>query len=354
MFAQVTEEAGNLIQFPQVGCALNRGACCPFDPNEYAGITKCPSDYQTTAGACCPKYVHLLHENQPVTDLLFSSGYSIYDSIIGAETPCYSHLTTTYFPASTPTNTAQLQLITDTVFSRKYTLVKPAPYKLPTGGLIGIIVNAVLFFFLIIAIIWWVRRRKAKRLAAQRQSTTFPPEEPPLHGADGTVRAVSMSEVPANSTLFNSKSPQELASPGLHQPMKGLPLQFPPPDPPTSPPAYDRSMSLKSSIPQEMPGSTYMHEHHPAYTPSGSNMASTTNSETHLNAHNHNEISPQSPPRTPPRSPATVSMNTRSPVLSPASPYRTESPLVGPITPLSSPGLPPNRGLSPRFREGPM
>lgn len=55
MFAQVTQSAGSVVEFPQIGCALNRGACCPFDPSENAGLTKCPADYSTTAGACCPR-----------------------------------------------------------------------------------------------------------------------------------------------------------------------------------------------------------------------------------------------------------------------------------------------------------
>lgn len=196
-----------------------------------------------------------------------------------------------------------------------------------------------------------MRRRKVKRRAAQRESTTFPPEEPPLHGPGGTVQEGQMSEVPANP-----KSPQELASPesmGLKSPATttGMPLRYPPPDPPSSPPAYDRPVSLKSAVPHEMPGSTYIHEHHPAFTTSGSQIASTTDSQSHVTA--PNEISPQSPPLTPSRSPATVSVDMRSPVLSPSSPYRTESPLVGPITPLGSPGLSIRRS-SPRFREGTM
>lgn len=55
MFAEVTDTAQSVTQFPQVGCAENRGDCCPFDPNEYAALTKCPADYTTTAGGCCPR-----------------------------------------------------------------------------------------------------------------------------------------------------------------------------------------------------------------------------------------------------------------------------------------------------------
>lgn len=55
MFAQITGTAGAITQFPQVGCASNRGNCCPFNPNEYAGLTQCPADYITTAGGCCPR-----------------------------------------------------------------------------------------------------------------------------------------------------------------------------------------------------------------------------------------------------------------------------------------------------------
>lgn len=55
LFAQVTNSVGSTIQFPQVGCAFNRADCCPFEPELYVGITKCPTDYTTTAGACCPR-----------------------------------------------------------------------------------------------------------------------------------------------------------------------------------------------------------------------------------------------------------------------------------------------------------
>ena len=54
-FAVVTDSSGDVIQFPEIGCSHDQEGCCPFqDSHENAILTKCPQDYFTTAGACCP------------------------------------------------------------------------------------------------------------------------------------------------------------------------------------------------------------------------------------------------------------------------------------------------------------
>ncbi|KAK5958400.1 hypothetical protein OHC33_000243 [Knufia fluminis] len=272
------------------------------------------------------------------SNLTTNSGYSVYYTALGAETPCYSKPTKTYLPATSATATG-VTVITDTVFSRRYTLVQPPKPTLPTGGIVGITVNAVLFAAAPFIILWLVRRRKAKKAAKhQRESTgaTFPPVEP-------TLLPQQMSEIPADTT--SPTTPHELASPetGVNTPatmsMKGMP--YPSgltQNTPSSPPAYEVPGStpsdLASSMAFEMPGSTYIHEHHPAFGGSST------------------DLSRASPPRTPPRSPAQTA-STRSPVLSPSSPFRTDSPGTSNIviTPLGSPR--PLNGDSPgtRFRE---
>ena len=53
-FAMVTDSTGQITEFLEIGCSPNRRGCCPYDSHQNAVITKCPSDYFTTAGACCP------------------------------------------------------------------------------------------------------------------------------------------------------------------------------------------------------------------------------------------------------------------------------------------------------------
>lgn len=296
------------------------------------------------------------------TDFVFCSGFSIYYAALGPETPCFSHVSQALLPASITSNGVQLTLITDTVFSRKYTLVSTSVNSLSPGAIAGIVISVIVMTALMALLIWRTRRHKAERLAAQNKSTTFPPDEPALHGP--TATNAQMSEVPADNMRTNPKSPQELPSPesagagpgtgvGTNPgpSAKSAGLRFPPPDPMSSPPSY-----VKSTATHEMPGSTYMHEHHPAFTPYGYGGAGAASSAVDgmTLAGGSREVSiQQSPPRTPPRSPG--SMSTRSPILSPSSPapYRSDSPLTGIVSPLGSPGLPAQRS-SPRFREGTM
>jgi hypothetical protein len=53
-FAMATDAMGMVTEFPQIGCSDQLEGCCPYDSHENAVLTKCPADYFTTAGACCP------------------------------------------------------------------------------------------------------------------------------------------------------------------------------------------------------------------------------------------------------------------------------------------------------------
>lgn len=184
---------------------------------------------------------------------------------------------------------------------------------LPLGGRIGISVNAVLFLVLIIVMIWWLRRRKAKRIAREARSTTYPLEEPTLQ----------MSRAP---------TAHELDSPNSGNRSVGMPATNWPPIPAVvSPPAYEggkgRPVAVSStpSAPQELPGSTFIYEHHPAFsatTPVGSDAPS--------------ELSPTTPPRTPAQS--TVDSERKSPLLSPGT-SRTGAQSPPFVSPLASPKL---------------
>ncbi|KIW63443.1 hypothetical protein PV04_10278 [Phialophora macrospora] len=293
-FAIVTDPVGRVTEFPEVGCSPDRPDCCPFPDGLNAVISRCPQDYFTTANACCPL------------------GYQIYYTNIGWETPCYSVPPTSYVPASTPT-VAGLTLITDHVFSQKYPLVVQAQKpSFPPGAKIAIPVSIWAFIMIVcVGVFFYVRRkRKARRQAEANRVTTFPPEEPAMPPMS-ISRAATMHEldIPEGRAVSPSASPA-----------KGWPMFTAQP-----PPAYDPSKAAPSPIitkqppiPQELPGSTYIHEHHPAYSPAGSSVGTPT------------EPVAGSPPGTPEeqRSPVPSSMISRS---------ETHSPVF--VSPLASPRL---------------
>ncbi|KAK4941385.1 hypothetical protein LTR10_018654 [Elasticomyces elasticus] len=290
-FAMVTGSNNVATEFPVVGCSDGRSDCCPNQEETNAEITECPSDYFTTSSACCPY------------------GYQVYSTGIGGQTPCYSSLSTTLIPGITPT-VSGVTLITDHIFTERYILAPKAarPGGLPIGGLIGIIVNAVLFIFLIIAVIWWRKRRASRAAAAATaRASTFPAQEPAL---------ITFEEQPTT---------HELDSPEMQQKSPGAVSRWPS-NPASSPPAYEserlvKPMPQKPSVPQELPGSTWINEHHPAYTGSEASTAA----------------DPSSPPRTPVQKAS--GGERRSPVFSEATPRSgTISPSF--VSPLGSPRLP--------------
>lgn len=262
--------------------------------------------------------------------LTFHSGYSVYSTIIGAETPCFSSPTLSYIPASS--TSSGVTLITDIVFSKRYILVKPAKKQLATGAIAGIAVNAFLFAAAPFVILFFIRRHRKAKLARANganaadtqlpRGDTFPPVEPDF------ANTPPMAEF-ANNTASPTATTHELSPDSARTPatMKGMPFQSLTSNPPVP----------KEAFTYEMPGSTHIHEHHPMYTGSQTDVSGRTLMNT--------------PPHTPPRSPAvTATSATRSPVLSPSNSYGMESPSAGVVvTPLGSP-----RPASTRFREGTM
>ncbi|KAJ9605609.1 hypothetical protein H2200_010266 [Cladophialophora chaetospira] len=291
-FAIVTDAMGKVTEFPEIGCSPDRPDCCPFPDGLNAYITRCPQDYFTTASACCPL------------------GYQIYYTNIGLTTPCYSIPATSYVPATTPT-IAGLTLVTDHVFSQKYMLVpQKANYSgLPFGGKIAIPASIWAVIIVLIGVaIWYVRRkRRLRREAEANRATTFPAEEPAMHQIS-TSRAATMHEL--DSPEPQATSPSRVSA--------GWPIIAP-----QSPPAYDPqttaptpAITKQPPAPLELPGSTYIHEHHPAYSNAGSSVGTPT------------ETTPGSPPGTP--------SEQKSPVLSAVTPRsETHSPMF--VSPLASP-----------------
>jgi hypothetical protein len=227
--------------------------------------------------------------------LTFFSGWQIYFTDFAGQTPCYTMPATTHVPASTST-VSGVTVVTEHVFTRKYDLSETAingSKNLGAGVIAGIAIGGVAGLAGIGALIlFFLRRRKA-----QKAPQTFP-----TAAGGGEMVIASLASVP-----------HELASPQTqpHSPGSGRSAWVQP----SSPPAYERNVDpfrTKARPPaQELPGSTFIFEHHPAYTgPEGETTAA----------------APSTPPRTPVRTPS-------------QSPHAqtTSSPQV--VSPLGSPKL---------------
>lgn len=228
--------------------------------------------------------------------------------MLGAETPCYSAISTTLIPASTPSFTG-LTIITDHVFTRMYPLTTAQSSGLSMGALIGIIVVSVVFVIITAAIIFWIKRKKkSQTVETEEPKTTYPSEEP----------VIPPERMPT--------SPQELASPeflGWRSPIRNI---WPAGGFLTSP-TYGKPKPVpivKSFTPQELPGSTYINEHHPAFTKSEAETVELVNKKT---------------PSTPVRSP--VASMAGSPVVTPIpDDYDVRSMSSGVVSPVGSPRIP--------------
>jgi hypothetical protein len=57
-FADITDRAGQVLRYPQMGCALSAQNCCPYPYLANVLLANCPIDYQVqvrgTYRACCP------------------------------------------------------------------------------------------------------------------------------------------------------------------------------------------------------------------------------------------------------------------------------------------------------------
>ena len=230
-------------------------------------------------------------------------------------------------PESTRPDTASFSLISQTVFAQKFELVAPAKEGgLSTGALIGVIAGPVVAFLLLVnfAIFFMLRRRKVRKIreAEANRATIYPPIDP--------IVPQTQSEPPP--------TPHELASPEIvgtarspHMSQINWVTS-----PGSSPPAYDSQRNMGSigpaklkipEDPQELEGSTYIHQHHPAFAPDPTGTPSTPTTAV-------------SPPGEPPRTPETPARSQEgrerdSPLVTPSSGPAPRSPPA--ISPPDSP-----------------
>ena len=175
--------------------------------------------------------------------------------MLGEETPCYTIPSTALVPATTTTMSG-VAVITGHLFTRKYDLAPPRS-GLSTGATTGIAVGVALAAIAALCAfaLFFLRRRRAKKrqLKAEAAAATTMSEE------KGVASPVSgAQELPSPQSHPNSPRsivPVWSASQGYVFPFQGA-SRLPSPKPP-------------SAAPQELPGSTFIHEHHPAFGPTG-------------------------------------------------------------------------------------
>jgi hypothetical protein len=177
-----------------------------------------------------------------------SRGWQVYFSTVGAQKPCYTMPSQTFVPAMSATISG-ITVITEHIFTRKYELATSSNLGgLATGAKTGIAIGVCAAALVLAGVVLFLLRRRRAR-----QTTV-------------TSRNNNMIERSFSPTF--SPGLQELASPESigHSPgsaRSNWPISS------GSPPAYNlsipRAVSGKVQSAQELPGSTFIHEHHPAY-----------------------------------------------------------------------------------------
>ncbi|KAF6237713.1 hypothetical protein HO173_003914 [Letharia columbiana] len=229
--ATTTLNAGEILEYPWMGCSEEAPECCPFNINVGGKLSICPQDYFTTSNACCP------------------TGWSVYTSALAGETPCY----TTSSPAVQSPNAtlsasgASVSMINTEVFTLRYALRQRQQSALSVGAKVGIAVGAACGGALaLIALAIFIRKRRAQKRAQREEANMPKPESGNMYqgGFNGSQPAVS--ELPSPHTIR-----------------------------PPTPPLPDNAIWFNTPLgshapgrvmtPTELAGSTYINEHHPAY-----------------------------------------------------------------------------------------
>ncbi|CAD6590870.1 MAG: hypothetical protein ASARMPRED_005088 [Alectoria sarmentosa] len=230
-FATTTLNAGEILEYPWMGCSEEDPDCCPFNINVGGRLSVCPHDYITTNNACCP------------------SGWSIYTSALAGETPCYttSSLAVQYPNVTMTASGASVSTINTEVFTLRYALKQQQQSALSLGAKIGIAVGAAGGAALaLLALAIFIRKRRAQKRAEREEANMPKPESGNMYERGYNGSQIALSELPSPQTIR-------------------------PPTPPLPDNAMWHTLPLGSHAPgrvmtpTELAGSTYINEHHPAY-----------------------------------------------------------------------------------------
>lgn len=181
------------------------------------------------------------------------SGWSIYSSAFAGRTPCYSTPAESIIPplaATSARDEVPISVITNKIFTLKYAL-QPQKRGLGAPQKAAIGIGASFGLLVIVALIFIFYRRRGNRLARDRV----------LSGST----AVAVTGDNRNSKLSqNFTPPQHLSE--LPSPPFASEMPVPEESQWLSAPPIIIMEPVRANSPVEMPGSTYLDEHHPAYS----------------------------------------------------------------------------------------
>ena len=226
---------GGVLEFPWVGCSNQNPGCCPFDIEAEGPLSICPHDYVTISSACCP------------------NGWGVYPSTIAGQLPCY---TTPVLPLVAPSTSGSGTIptaISSELFTLRYALAPPPPQQqqtLSSGAQAGIGVGAAAGALSFASLALFVIRRRRQDLAIRAATVPRSPYEAPQDFSPKT---------PASTHTFG----QVLGQSAPQTPQRS---ELPSPPPPLSPSRSIFPQPLADGVVTELPGSTFLHEHHPAYS----------------------------------------------------------------------------------------
>ncbi|KAK4662827.1 hypothetical protein QC763_602890 [Podospora pseudopauciseta] len=224
-YTLIDDGGPTLIYAPFVGCINNKPDCCPYTPATMAQKFKavvtassdvfptpqnqqdstmksCAADYYSVSGSCCP------------------SGYVLWTSVMGGQTPCIRALTVTtevQTITNTPaaTTTKPTMAVTGVVFAMAYPLEETSG-GLPSGTIAGIVVGIIMGVFFLAAVIFFsCRYRRSKQLKNFKKEL-----HQNFYGDNGT----GTSEVPTlvNNTNANSTRGSTTTTMAHHRPQSSL------------------------------------------------------------------------------------------------------------------------------------
>ena len=243
--ASLAVPSGGPLEYPWVGCSDQSPGCCPFDLAAEGPLTVCPYDYVTISGACCP------------------NGWGVYTNTLAGQLPCFTTPALPLVAPSTTGNGPAPTVISSQLFTLRY-MLEPAQSTLSSGVQAGIGIGAAAGALSIASIALFVIRRRRQALA--RRAATIPRSiyEAPKEFSPQT---------PASAFTFG----QSVATTTPSTPIRS---ELPSPPPPVSP---SRSMFHQNQVStpvMELPGSTFIHEHHPAYNQPAAPTAGTAEAST--------------------------------------------------------------------------
>ena len=238
-----------LLEIPWVGCSPQHSSCCPYDVASAGPLTICPSDYTTTASACCP------------------SGWSVYTSTIAGHLPCYTTPALPLVAPSVPAAAAGApapSVINNQLFTLRYPLTQPSS-ALSSGAIAGVAVGSIAGVALFASAILFLMRRRRSRAAAIRAATVrsqHDREMEPEEFSPTTPKTPGSGGAPSTPGGGDGMSRSATTRTGVADPVSAHPSELP--SPPTVSPTRSNWFGGVTSPATELPGSTYLHQHHPA------------------------------------------------------------------------------------------